>query len=166
MADHSFDIESKYSKQDLLDAIEQTRKELANRYDFRDTKFEIEYNEKDHQLLVLAGSDYQLKALIDTLLQRAAKRGIAVATFDLSSPPEKASGESLRQKIKLIAGISSDIAKEITKLIRDNFKKSKGQIQGETVRVVSPSIDELQAIQNFLREEKSIKIPLQFANYR
>lgn len=166
MADHSFDIESKYSKQELLDAIEQTKKELANRYDFRGVAFELEYVEKDHLLNVSAGSDYQLKALVDTLLQRAVKRGIAVATFDLSSPPEEGSGGSMRQKIKLIAGISSEIGKEISKVIRDNFKKAKAQIQGETVRVVSPSIDELQAIQNYLRESKDIKIPLQFANYR
>ena len=164
--DHSFDIESKYSKQDLLDAIEQTKKELSNRYDFRGAHFEIEYVEKEHVLNVLAGNEYQLKALIDTLLQRASKRGIVVATFDLSLSPEKASGEAMRQKIKLIAGISSDIAKQISKIIRDSFKKAKPQIQGETVRVVSASIDELQAIQAMLHEVKEIKIPLQFANYR
>jgi len=164
--EHSFDIESNFDRQELVNAINQTKKELENRYDFRTSPFEINFDDKNKLIIITAEDDYKLKALIDTLVIRATKRGLSPKIFDLSFPVEQASGGFSRKPIKLISGITSENAKTINKLIRDSFKRAKTQVQGEIVRVFSSSIDELQAIQGLLRETKEIKIPLQFTNFR
>ena len=166
-SDHSFDIVSEIDMQELTNALDQTRKEIVVRYDFKGVPVEIEQKtDKDKKELVITTADeYKLKAVMDMLESKLLKRNLDLKI--LGKPKnEPATGGSIRSTIPLVAGISSDKAKTINKLIRDAFPKAKPQIQGETIRVVSSSIDELQAIMAMLKSSDAIDIPLQFENYR
>lgn len=166
-SDHSFDIVSEIDMQELSNALDQTRKEIIVRYDFKGVPVEIEQkNEKDKKELVITTADeYKLKAVMEMLESKLLKRGLDLKI--LGTPKnEPATGGTIRSTIPLVAGISSEKAKPITKLIRESFPKAKPQIQGETIRVVSSSIDELQAIMSLLKDSDQVDIPLQFENYR
>ncbi len=166
-SDHSFDIVSEIDMQELTNALDQTRKEIIVRYDFKGVPVEIEQKtEKDKKELIITTADeYKLKAVMDMLESKLLKRNLDLKI--LGKPKnEPATGGSIRSTIPLVAGISSEKAKPINKLIRDAFPKAKPQIQGETIRVVSSSIDELQAIMVMLKSSDQIDIPLQFENYR
>ena len=166
-SDHSFDIVSEIDQQELTNALDQTRKEILARYDFKGVSVEIEYkNEKEKKELVITTADeYKLKAVMDMLQGKLLKREVDLKI--LGKPKnEPAAGGSVRSTIPLIAGVSSEKAKAINKLIRDAYPKAKPQIQGEEIRVVSASIDDLQAIMAMLKASDSIDIPLQFTNFR
>ena len=163
MSEPSFDIVSKFDNQELVNAIDQTKRELGFRYDFKGSPYEI-ILEKDH-LIISAQDDYKLKAIIDILLSKIIGRKMDARILDLSSESERAAGNTVRKKINLVQGLPKEKAKEISKLINTNFKKVKVSIKGEEIRVSSPSKDILQEVMGFLKENDQ-KIPLQFTNYR
>lgn len=162
-ADNSFDVVSQYDEQELTNALDQTRRDVSTRYDLKDTKTEITYDVKKGITIVTA-SEFTLKSVYDLLQSKLVRRNLSLKILK-PGEIEQASGARVRQLIELQKGISQDLAREITKLIRDQFPKAKSQIQGDAVRVTSKSRDELQAIISALRE-KDYPVPLQFENYR
>ncbi len=158
----SFDVVSQFDRQELVNAVDQTKRELATRYDFKGTKADIEL-EKDAIQLV-GDSEFQIKSIQDVLQSKAIRRGLSLKIFDYGKA-EPASGSTYRQKIALKAGINEELAKKIAKLVRDDMPKARTQIQGDAVRVFSRNKDELQAVIKLLREQ-DYPVPLQFINYR
>jgi hypothetical protein len=161
-ATFSFDIVSDFDRQELVNALDQTTREIQNRYDLKDTKTTLELGEQS--IVVNTDSEFTLDAIHTLLQTKAAKRNLSLKIFDYGKV-ESASGNRVRQEITLRKGISQDIAKQITKLIRDEFKKIQGSIQGDAVRVTAKSKDELQAVIQRLKQE-DLPVALQFTNYR
>lgn len=164
--DYSFDIVSDFDPQEMLNALDQTKREIANRYDFKGTNSKIDFLEgsKD-ELLLLVDSEYKLTALIDILKSKMISRGLSLKILDLTGPNEEASGGMVRKKIKLLKGMDQEKAKKVTKLIREDYPKAKAVIQGESIRVSSAKKDELQAVMSLLKSAE-LDFPLQFENYR
>lgn len=162
-ADNSFDIVSQYDEQELANALDQTRREVATRFDLKDTKTDIDYDGKK-AITILTASEFTLKSVRDVLDSKLLRRNLALKILK-DGKLEQASGGMVRQHIELQAGINQDLAREITKLLRDNFPKVRGQIQGDAIRVTSKSRDDLQAVIQFLKS-KEFSVPLQFINYR
>ncbi len=161
----TFDITSEIDLQEVDNAINQARKEVGQRYDFKGSTAEIEYDKEAPSLTLLADDDYRLKSLIDVVQTRLIKRGVPVRNLDYGDV-EPASGGKVRQVIRLQQGIPTEKGKEIAKSIRDGgFKKVQAQIQEDQVRVLSPSIDELQTVIKYLKE-KDFGLELQFGNFR
>jgi len=164
MADeHSFDLVSKIDMQELTNALDQTRKELAVRDDFRGVPTEIK--QEPTQLVITTADEFKLKAVRDILETKLLRRNLNLKILG-EAKNEPASGGQIRSTIPLIAGISADKAKVVNKLIRDVFPKVKTQIQGETIRVVSKSIDELQAVMQLVQSSPTVDFPVQAENYR
>lgn len=161
-ATSSFDIVSDFDRQELVNAVDQTEREIKSRYDLKDTNTQIEI--KEEAILINTDSEFTLDAVHILLQTKAAKRNLSLKIFDYGKI-ESASGSRVRQEIKLRKGISQEIAKQITKLIRDEFKKVQGSIQGDVVRVSAKSKDDLQEVMQRLRNE-DLPIALQFTNYR
>lgn len=157
----SFDVVSEFDRQELVNAVDQTKREVSTRYDLKDTKTEIELAEEE--ITVNTASELTLNAVKDILTTKAVRRNLSLKIFDFGKM-EEAAGGRVRQVIKLKKGLSSELAKEIGKLIRDN-SKAQSQIQGDAVRVTSKSKDELQQIMSLLKG-KDYPVPLQFTNYR
>ncbi len=164
-SDYSFDITSDFDHQEMINAIDQTRREIENRFDFKGVLVEIDYAEKEKTLTIHTESDYKLTAIIDILESKMVKREISLKVLDKDSALEMASGGTVRKKMTLRSGLSSEDAKKISKMIRDEFSKAKPNIQGEEIRVVSKSKDELQQIMTLLNQS-DLDLPLQFGNYR
>ena len=158
----SFDIVSDFDRQELVNAIDTTKRDVQSRYDLKDTKTEIELGED--AIVINSDSDFTLEAVHTLMQQRAAKRNLSLKIFDYGKI-ESASGNRVRQEIKLKKGISQEIAKQITKIIRDEFKKAQGSIQGDAVRVSAKSKDDLQAVVQRMKQEE-FPVALQFTNYR
>lgn len=162
-ADQSFDIVSKVEVQEVKNAIDQASKEVGARFDLKNSKSSMVL--EGHETIQLASQDeYTLKAVIDILQQKLVKRGVSLKNLDYEKV-EPAAGSSVRQKIKLKQGISSDVAKKIVALIKDSKKKAQASVQGDTVRVTSKDRDTLQEIIATLRG-KDMGIELQFTNFR
>ncbi len=158
----SFDVVSDFDRQELVNAVDQTNREIIARYDLKDTKTTLELGED--AIVVSTDSEFTLDA-IQTILQiKSAKRNLSLKMFDYGKV-ESASGNRVRQEIKLKKGISQEVAKQITKLIRDEFKKVQGSIQGDAVRVSAKDKDDLQAVMQRLKQE-DYPMALQFNNYR
>ena len=158
----SFDIVSDFEWQELVNAIDQTQREIKSRYDLKNTNTEIDLD-KDG-ITIQTNSDFTLTAIHSVLQTKAAKRQISLKIFDYGSV-ESASGNRVRQRITFKRGIPSDLAKQITKFIRDDFKKVQSSIQGDAVRVTSKSKDDLQEVMQRLKQE-DWPVALQFTNYR
>jgi len=166
-SDHSLDIVSEIDMQELANALDQTRKEIVVRYDFKGVPVEIEHKDEKEkkELVITTADDYKLKAVMDMLQSKLLKRGLDLQI--LGTPKnEPASGGQVRSTIPLVAGIAQEKAKVINKLIRDTYPKVKTQIQGETIRATSASIDDLQAVMALLKDSDQVDIPLQFENFR
>jgi uncharacterized protein YajQ (UPF0234 family) len=163
-AENSFDVVSQYDEQELVNALDQTRREVSTRYDLKDTKTEITYDPKKSNITILTASEFTLKSVRDVLESKMVRRNLSLKILK-PGEIEQASGGKVRQQIELQKGISQELAKEISKLIRDQFPKVKSQIQGDAVRVTGKSRDELQGVIALLRE-KDYPVPLQFENYR
>jgi uncharacterized protein YajQ (UPF0234 family) len=162
--DVSFDVVSEYDQQELVNALDQARREIGTRYDFKGSKAELELG-KD-EITLRADTEFRAKAMRDLLESKAIRRGLSLKIFDWGEI-EEAGGSTVRQRIGLRSGLPDDLAKKITRLIRDDFPKVKSQIQGEAIRVSGKSKDELQKVINRLREEsEGYPVPLQFQNYR
>ena len=160
--DCSFDIVSQFDEQELVNAVDQTRREVQTRYDLKDTKTEITHS-KDN-VTILTDSALSLKNVRDILETKAVRRNLSLKIFK-PGKEEPAAGSRVRQVIDLQQGISQELAKEISKYIRENYPKVRPQIQGDTIRVTAKSRDELQAIIALLKQ-KDYSVPLQFINYR
>ncbi len=161
-ASYSFDIVSEFDRQELVNALDQTNREIQSRYDLKYTKTTLELGED--AIAVSTNSEFTLEAVHTLLQTKAAKRNLSLKIFDYGKI-ESASGNRVRQDIKLRKGISQEIAKQISKLIRDEFKKVQASIQGDAVRVSAKSKDELQEIIQRLKQE-DLPVALQFTNYR
>jgi uncharacterized protein YajQ (UPF0234 family) len=158
----SFDVVSDFDHQELVNAIDQTIREINSRYDLKDTNTVLELGET--AITVNTDSEFTLDAVHTVLRTKAAKRNLSQKIFEYGKV-ESASGNRVRQEIKLRKGISQDIAKKITKLIKDEFKKVQASIQGDAVRVSSSSKDDLQRVIQRLKQE-DLPVELQFTNYR
>lgn len=161
-ATYSFDIVSDFDRQELVNALDQTQREIASRYDLKDTKTTLELVEG--AISVNSDSEFTLEAVREVLRTKAAKRNLSLKIFEFGTV-ESASGNRVRQEIKLKKGISQELGKQITKLIRDRLKKVQPSIQGDAVRVSSKSKDDLQQVIQLLKQE-DFPVDLQFTNYR
>jgi cyclic-di-GMP-binding protein len=158
----SFDVVSDFDRQELVNAVDQTNREIIARYDLKDTKTTLDLSEE--AIVINTDSEFTLDAIQTILQTKAAKRNLSLKIFDYGKP-ESSSGNRVRQEIKLKKGISSEVAKQITKLIRDEFKKVQGSIQGDAVRVSAKAKDDLQGVMQRLKQE-DYPMALQFTNYR
>jgi uncharacterized protein YajQ (UPF0234 family) len=160
--DCSFDIVSQFDEQELVNAIDQTRREVSTRFDLKDTKTEILHT-KD-TITIVTDSSLTLKSVRDILETKAVRRGLSLKIFN-AGKEENAAGSKVRQAIQLQQGLSQDLAKQISKHIRDTYPKVRPQIQGDAIRVVAKSRDELQAVIALLKQ-KDYPVALQYINYR
>ncbi len=158
----SFDVISQLDMQEVDNAINQARKEVEARYDFKGSKAEMNWDKKEVKLL--AEDDYKIGAMVDILQTKMGKRGVDLRAVKLSKI-EPAGGRFLRQTITFSQGIEQEKAKEIVKFVKDSKLKVQAQINDDKVRVSSKSLDELQATMQVLRS-KNFEIPLQFDNRR
>lgn len=158
----SFDIVSKVDMQEVNNAINQAKKEIAQRYDFRGSKSDI--SQDQNAINIIADDDYKLKAVIDIIQSKMLKRGISLKSLDYGKV-ESSSGGLLKQSIEIVQGISTENGKKINKLIKETKLKVQSQIQDDQVRVNSKKIDLLQEIMGILKE-KDLGIDLQFVNMR
>lgn len=159
---YSFDLVSEFDRQEVVNAIDQTTREINSRYDLKDTKTVLGL--KDNLITINTASDMMLTAVRDILQAKAAKRSLSLKIFDYGQV-ESVSGNRVQQQIVLKQGIDQDIAKQISKQIRDKFKKVQPSIQGDILRISSKDKDDLQEVIQFLKEEE-YPISLQFTNYR
>ncbi len=157
----SFDIVSEVDHHELTNAIDQTKREVSSRFDFRGVDLEIKLNE--FEVTLVAEADFQLQQLVDILQNKLVKREIDISCLELK-PIEK-SGKQVIQVIAVRQGIEGDFAKKITKLIKEEKLKVQASIQGDQVRVTGKKRDDLQTVIAFLRD-KDLEQPLQFKNFR
>lgn len=163
-AESTFDVVSDFDRQELVNAVDQTQREVRTRYDLKDSKTEIELDDKE--LTITTASEMHLNAVRDILETKALRRGLSLKIFDYGEPQE-ASGGRIRQVVTLRRGISDELAKKIQKLIKEHHPKVQARIQGDSLRVGSKSKDELQAVIRMLRERQDdFPVALQFTNYR
>lgn len=158
----SFDVVSDFDRQELVNAVDQTNREIIARYDLKDTKTTLELGEDT--IVISTDSEFTLDAIQTILQTKSAKRNLSLKIFDYGKV-ESASGNRVRQEIKLKKGLTPEVAKQITKLIREEFKKVQGSIQGDAVRVSAKAKDDLQAVMQRLKQE-DYPMALQFDNYR
>ena len=164
MANFSFDIISEVDLQEMDNAVNQANKELAQRYDFKDSQASIAYDRKEKKITLIADNDFKLRALTDILATRMAKRHIFLKSLKFNDP-EKAFQGYLRQTVEICMGIDKEKAKELTGIIKGLGVKVQTQIEGEKIKVSSPKKDELQAVIAHLKG-LNFSIPLKFSNYR
>jgi uncharacterized protein YajQ (UPF0234 family) len=161
----SFDISTGADLQEVDNAVNQALKEIAQRYDFKGTHCTIEFDRPKAEIRLAADDEFRMEALTDVLQSRMIKRGVPVKNLDLGEL-QTATGQSVRRTVKLTQGIPADAAKKIVKAVKDGgFKKTQASIQGDEIRVTSPSRDELQAVIAALRGQ-DFGIELKFGNYR
>ena len=161
-SEFSFDVVSQFDRQELVNAIDQAMREITTRYDLKGTGSDIKL-EKD-AIQLASASEFTLQAVRDLLLQRAVRRNLDAKIFDFQKV-EEASRGTVRQTARLRQGIDQDLARRISKLIREKAPKVRNQIQGDAVRVTGKSKDDLQAVIKLLRQQE-YAVPLQFVNYR
>lgn len=165
MADSSFDIVSKYDKQEVANAVNTTAKEIATRYDFKNVGASIELSAD--RLVMKANSPERVKAVLDVLSTWLVKRKVSLKHLDGADAEPKASGKEYRLECALKEGIAQDTAKILAKIVRDEGPRSvRAQIQGDELRVSGKSKNDLQAVMALLRDREDIDVALQFVNYR
>ena len=160
--DVSFDVVSDFDEQELRNALDQVRREVQQRYDFKGAQVDLT-QEKDRIVLV-TDSEMRAKAIRDLVESKAVRRNLSLKIFDWG-PIVPAGGNKVRQEIALQRGLPDDLARKLVKQIRDEFPKVQPRIQGDAIRVASKSRDELQKVIAMLRELDEA-VPLQFENYR
>jgi cyclic-di-GMP-binding protein len=160
--DHSFDVVSDFDHQELVNAVDQARREITTRYDFKNVPVEVTL-ERDHITLLSAG-EAQLKSIVDVLQSKMHRRGIDLKVLDPQKPEPAAKG-NVRQTLRLRRGISDDLGRDLNKRIRAEHPKAQVRIQGDQLRVSAKDKDELQAVIAQLKT-LDLDVPLQFTNYR
>jgi cyclic-di-GMP-binding protein len=165
MANFSFDIVSEYDKAEMNNVFDQVQREITNRYDFKGTPAAIEWLNNDKTGLKITGNgEWQIDAILDIVRKKLASRNQSQKVLDTSREINE-SNLKATQEVTFKQGLDQDKAKQITKLLREDFPKVKAQIQGDAVRVTSNSKDDLQAVMQLLRS-KDFDFPLNFTNYR
>ena len=161
---YSFDVVSDFDRQELVNTLDQVKREIAQRYDLKDTDTTLELEKEN--IFIITNSELTLNSVIDIIRQKATKRKLSLKIFNFESI-EVISGNRVKQKIKLIKGLDQEIAKKISKDLRNSIKKINVSIQGDSLRVSSKSKNDLQlAIGMMDGFEETFKIPLQTNNYR
>jgi uncharacterized protein YajQ (UPF0234 family) len=161
----SFDITSNVDLQEVDNALNQARKEVAQRYDFKGSKASIEFDTKESKLLLVADDEFKLNALWEIVQTRLVRRNVPTKNLTRGTAIP-AANSTVRQEITLQQGIPSDKAKDIVKFLKDSkLKKVQASIQGDQLRVTSPSKDDLQEAMRVLRDQ-DFGVALQFGNYR
>ncbi|MDQ6737240.1 MAG: YajQ family cyclic di-GMP-binding protein [Gemmatimonadota bacterium] len=162
---NSFDVTTGVDMQEVDNAVNQSQKEIAQRYDFKGSKSTIEFKRAEEMLVLVADSEYQMKALTDVLWSKLIKRGVPVKNLDIGEI-KPAGGDTVRCEIKLKTALDSDTAKKVAAAIKEaKISKMQAAIQADQVRVTSPSRDDLQAAMGILRAG-DFGVELQFGNYR
>jgi uncharacterized protein YajQ (UPF0234 family) len=158
----SFDVVADFDEQELRNALDQVRREVIQRYDFKGATVEI--TQAKTELVLLVDGEFRAAAVKDLIESKAVRRGVSLKVFDWGRL-EPAGGDKVRQHVGLRRGLTEDLARKIAKLVRDEFPKAHAQVQGDAVRVSSKSKDELQKVISRLRGLDE-PVPLQFTNYR
>ncbi|WP_297812516.1 YajQ family cyclic di-GMP-binding protein [uncultured Methylophaga sp.] len=158
----SFDIVSEVDKHELTNAVDQTNRELRNRFDFRGTEASVEQSDK--VLTLIADSDFQLEQLLDILRLKLVKRGIELTCLEIKE--SVGHGKMRKQDVIVREGIDKDLSRKIVKLVKQSKIKVQAAVQGESVRVTGKKRDDLQAVMAMLKDDDSIDMPLQFNNFR
>ena len=166
MAQHaSFDVTTGVDLQEVDNAVNQSQKEIAQRYDFKGSKASIDFRRGENLLVLVADDDFKMRALFDVLQGKLIKRGVPVKNLDIGAITP-AGGDTVRREVKLKMALDSDTAKKIVATLKDaKLKKVQAAIQGDQVRVSSPSKDELQDAIALLRQQ-DFGVELKFGNYR
>jgi len=163
MADsYSFDVVSDFDRQELVNTVDQVRREVGQRYDLKDSATELSLEEG--AIVITTATDMTLEAVLDVLRQKATKRDLSLKIFDLQTP-EPVGGNRVKQVIKLRKGLSQELAKSLSKTVRDELKKVTVSIQGDSLRITGKNKDDLQTAIQLLRAQ-DVEVPLQFENYR
>ncbi|MDD5084536.1 MAG: YajQ family cyclic di-GMP-binding protein [Candidatus Omnitrophica bacterium] len=162
--DSSFDIVSEVDLQEIDNAINQARKEIAQRFDLKGTKCRIDFDKNEKLIVLVADDDMKLRSLKDILALRLVKRSVSLKAIHYGGPVQAAEG-TLREEGKIIQGIPQDDAKEIVRDVKDLGLKVQASIQSDKVRISGRQRDDLQAVITAIRS-KDYPIPLQFTNYR
>ncbi|MCV6636081.1 YajQ family cyclic di-GMP-binding protein [Candidatus Albibeggiatoa sp. nov. NOAA] len=157
----SFDIVSEVNAHEVTNAVDQSNRELATRFDFKGTDAKVEHS--DDHLTLFAETDFQLQQIQDILHKKMTKRGIDILSLEAGEP--ELQHKSAKQVITIKQGVDTNIAKKIVKLIKDTKLKLQASIQGEQVRVTGKKRDDLQQVITMLKEQK-LGLPLQFINFR
>lgn len=164
MATYSFDVVSDFDRQELVNTLDQVRRDVGQRYDLKDSNTDIELEEA--AVVITTASDMTLQAVEDVLRAKATKRNLSLKIFDFQAP-EAVGGNRVKQVVQLKKGLSQELAKKMSKIVRDELKKVTVAIQGESLRVTGKSKDDLQQVIQLLRsKEDELDVPLQFENYR
>jgi cyclic-di-GMP-binding protein len=158
----TFDVVSDFDEQELRNALDQVRREVIQRYDFKGAR--VQLTQEKHQLVLVTDDDFRARAVKDLIESKAVRRNLSLKIFDWG-PVEPAGGNTVRQIIGLRRGLSDDLARKLVKLIRDEFPKVQPRVQGDAIRVAGKSKDELQRVISRLRQLDE-DVPLQFENYR
>ncbi|MDB5186303.1 MAG: hypothetical protein JWL85_826 [Candidatus Saccharibacteria bacterium] len=165
MANFSFDIVSEYDKAEMNNVFDQTKREMDNRYDFKGTPAEVEWlNAEKTGLKVTGNGDWQIDAILDIVRKKLASRDQSQKVLDTSKESVDSNLKTTKE-VPFKQGLDQDKAKKMTALIREHYPKVKAQIQGDAVRVVSSSKDDLQNVMNLLRGQ-DFDFPIAFNNYR
>jgi uncharacterized protein YajQ (UPF0234 family) len=160
----SFDVVSRVDMQEMDNAVNQVKKEIATRFDFRGSKTQIDLDRKEGEIHVLTEDDMKLRAVKDMLIAKVVRRSIEADAM-VFRDSEKAGGDMVRQTVKITNGIDIDTARKVVKVVKDAKLKVQSAIQGEEVRITGKQRDDLQdAIQ--ILKEADLGMPLQFVNYR
>ena len=163
MADsYSFDVVSDFDRQELVNTVDQVRREVGQRYDLKDSGTEL--NLEEAAIVITTATDMTLEAVLDVLRQKATKRELSLKIFDFQTP-EPVGGNRVKQEIKLRIGLSQELAKSLSKTVRDELKKVTVSIQGDSLRITGKNKDDLQTAIQLLRAQE-VEVPLQFENYR
>ena len=161
----SFDVTTGVDLQEVDNAVNQAQKEIAQRYDFKGSQASIDFQRGEAQLVLVADSDFQMTALFDVLQSKLIKRGVPVKNLDIGDV-KPAGGDTVRREVKLKTALDGDTAKKVAAAIKDaKLKKVQAAIQGDQVRVTSPSKDDLQEAMRLLRAG-DFGVELKFGNYR
>jgi uncharacterized protein YajQ (UPF0234 family) len=160
--DSSFDVVSEFDDQEMKNALDQVRREVQQRYDFKGATFDL--SQTKTELVLITDDEFRAKAIRELIESKAVKRGLSLKIFDWGKI-EPAGGNKVRQHIGLRRGLDEDLARKLSKLVRDEFPKVKAQIQGDALRVFANSRDDLQRVIARLKELDE-PVALQFTNYR
>ncbi len=165
MASFSFDVVSDYNQAEMNNAIDQVKREIANRYDFKGTKASVEFSDSNKTGLTIIGdNNYHIDTLLDMVRKKLAARGIDQTVLNTESTPVL-TNLKVTKSVTFKKGLDQSKAKQISNLIRQNYPKAKTQIQGDSVRVSSAKKDELQNVIQLLKQQE-FDFPLDFINYR
>lgn len=160
----SFDVMSKVDLQEVLNAVDQTHRELAQRYDFKGSKFSIELHQAEHNIVMTAEDEWKLKSIIDILETRLVKRSVPLKALTYKEP-EDAAGGSKRQRVDIQSGIAVEKLKEMVKVLKNSKLKVQATIMEAQLRVSGAKKDDLQAAQQALKDA-DLGVHMEFGNYR